>query len=131
MINLSYLGGAEKWPTELNSSGQVMLTSELDLIEQSIIRYLSCPYGTEFFNGETGSRIGQLQYELNDNVLQVLLDTVISETIDRYEGRVKYVTTEFEKEPDDDTKILCIISVMVLSKNKIHSFIWPYYNVEE
>jgi phage baseplate assembly protein W len=126
MANLSYLGGAEKWPTELNNLGQITMTGEFDLIEQSIIRSLSCPVGTEFFNEDFGSRIEKVEYEPNDYVLQAMLDTIISETIEKHEKRVSYIRTEFYYDENDDVRVYCKIFVNVLSKNEIKSLIWPY-----
>jgi hypothetical protein len=122
-----YLGTGIKWPIEIDQLGSVAVESELALVAQSVMRYLEMPVGTEFFNEDIGSRINLIGYEPNDELLQILLEMLITEAVDN-ERRCKYVMTEFAAiEEDNQELIQCRIYVQVLKSSEVDSFIWPYY----
>jgi phage baseplate assembly protein W len=121
-----YLGTGIKWPIEITQLGSIAMESDVSLVVQSIIRYLETPIGTEFFNEDIGSRIGQIGYEPNDELLMVLLDMLIAEAVDN-ETRCEYIETVFTIDPDMPEVMQCTIHVRIRSSNEVTSFIWPYY----
>lgn len=127
-VNSEYLGKGIKWPIEVNLSGQIAMQSGVSLVAQSILRYLSTPVGTEFFNEEQGSRIHQIGYEPNDELLTLLLDMLINEAVD-LEPRAEYIRTEFSKSQEQNVDaVLCRIIVRIKQSNEIESIWWKYNN---
>lgn len=125
-VNSEYLGRGVKWPIEVNLSGQIALQSGVSLVAQSILRYLSTPIGTEFFNESEGSRIHQIGYEPNDELLTLLLDMLINEAVD-LEPRAEYIRTEFTKNTNENVDaVLCRIIIRIKQSNEIESIWWNY-----
>lgn len=61
----------------------------LDLVWSSIVLILSTPIGTRIMLPEFGSRISDLLWEPNDEVLRSLAKTYIIDAIGRWEPRVQ------------------------------------------
>lgn len=123
MTTLDYIGKGIKWPVEV-SGGRTIQVSGHTLVQQSILRILTTPKGKIIFNPEYGSRIHELHFQPNDDILKNLLYLFIEEAIEEWEKRCKFVGVEFLTTED---KIECVISVRVLNKNEVFSFIFPFY----
>lgn len=122
-MSFEYLGQAIKYPIELKN-GSGVLTSGKELIKQSIADILSTPKGTKFFLPEYGSRIRQLIFEQNDEVLEDLLTLFIFEALQEWEQRAKFTGVSFNRL---DNRTDCIISYRILNSNEIDSYIFPFY----
>lgn len=119
-----YLGQGIKYPLEL-VGGSIQLQRNYPLVIQSIIEILNTPKGTRFFNPDYGSRLKEMLFEPNDEVLQDLLKVFIYEAIRDWEKRAKYVSTSFTF--NDTGAVMCEISVRILPSNRVESFIYPFY----
>lgn len=119
-----YLGQGIKCPDEL-VNGKRTLTNDRALVEQSIKIILDTPRGHRFMLPEFGSRLGELIFEPNDDVLEDLISYFIYEAITTWEKRVQYIKTEFHR-PDPDT-LHCEVFYRILQSNEINSFIYPFY----
>lgn len=73
---------------------------------------------------EFGSRLHELVFETNDEVLKDLLAVFIYDAISDWEKRVKYLSTSFEQE---DNVIVCKVEYKILKSNEIDSFVYPFY----
>lgn len=119
-----YLGQGIKFPDRL-VNGKRSLVNDKELVEQSIKIILDTPKGHRFMLPEFGSRLHELIFEPNDDVLKDLMAYFIYEAITTWEKRVQYVKTEFEK-PAPDT-LNCIVYYSILQSNEINSFVYPFY----
>lgn len=124
MSNLKYLGQSLYYPLNL-SNGKAIMADSLRSVNQSITCILGTDQGTKFFMPEFGSRISDLSFEQNDEVLIPMLRLFISESISRWEKRVKLVDIDFER--DDEVKLICNIRYKILQSNEIESLIYPFY----
>jgi hypothetical protein len=68
-----------KFPIEITSNGSPTTTNSLDLLIQNLQEIFCIPLGTDFFQGERGSRLHLLRGEQNINVLQSLAKTYVKE----------------------------------------------------
>lgn len=121
-----YLGQGVKYPTTL-VNGKALLTNDRDLVEQSIKIILSTPKGVRFMLPEFGSRLNELMFEQNDEVLDDLLSYFIYEAITAWEKRVKFVKVEFSRDDSEEATVFCKISYRIIQSNEINSFIYPFY----
>lgn len=122
-MDKSYLGVGIKYPITL-VGGSVQLQQGEALVEQSIITILNTPKGSRFFLPEYGSRLKELLFETNDDVLFDLLEVFIHEAITEWEKRAKFVKANFERKDD---AVFCEIHYSILPSNQVNSFIYPFY----
>ncbi len=123
MTNIDYMGRGLIWPINVQG-GLTQTTSGFQVILQSILRILLTPIGKIIFNPDFGSRVHELQFQPNDDILKNMLQFFIDEAITKWEKRVKFVGITFDVEDD---KILCHISVRVLATNEVQTFVFPFY----
>ncbi len=118
-----YLGVGLKHPVTLEN-GSVRLETDLALINQSILDILGTPIGSRFMLRDYGSRMRELLFEPNDEVIQDIASVFIFEALQKWEKRIKIIDTKFEV---SETKLQCNIYYKVLQSNEIESFIFPFY----
>lgn len=122
-MDRAYLGTGIKYPLLLKG-GAIQLQDGDKLIEQSIITILNTPKGSRFFLPEYGSRIKELIFETNDDILEDLLRVFIYEAIRDWEKRAEFVGVSFTRGVDVTN---CTIAYRILPSNEVNSFIYPFY----
>lgn len=123
MADFKYLGTAMKHPVQLQA-GRAVLQSGLPVIDQSIGSILATPIGSKFFLPEYGSRLHELIFEMNDEVLIGLLRQFVFEALRKWEKRCNFVDIEFTLEGN---KIDVVVRCIVLPSNEIRSYVYPFY----
>lgn len=123
MADFRYLGTALKHPVTLYN-GKGAIEGGLGVIEQSIAMILATPLGSRFMLPEFGSRLHELIFEQNDDVLKGLLRQFCFESLKRWEKRCNFVGIEFEL---TDNRIDIIVKYMILPSNEIKSYVFPFY----
>lgn len=118
-----YLGQGVKYPISL-INGSADLVKESELIKQSIGIVLKTPQGSRFMLPEYGSRLDELMFEPNDEVLQDLVKFFIYEALAKWETRIKFQKIDFTQENEI---LYCEITYKILKSNEIDSFIYPFY----
>jgi phage baseplate assembly protein W len=118
-----YLGTGLKYPIEL-SNGRVLTLSGYPLIDQSIIDILQTPVGSRLFLREYGSRLDELKFEPNDDILEGTLEMLIAEAIQTWESRTEFIDCSFQT--DNDASLITIFH-RPLPSNEIQSFVFPFY----
>lgn len=124
MITIDYIGKGLVDPfTNLN--GEPAKTEGLPMIEQSIKRILGEKKGTRFFNSAYGSRIDEIMFQPNDDVVFDLLRVFIVEAVREWEKRAEIVSVESSRASVD--QVNSVVTVRVLNSNEVHSFVFPFY----
>lgn len=123
MKNFEYLGTAIKYPITIVNGKPALVTAE-DNIKQSILQILSTPQGHRLMLPEYGSRLEEMMFEQNDDILKNMVRLFISDALSTWEKRIKFKNVSFEQEND---VILCNISYLILASNEIDSFVYPFY----
>lgn len=123
MANRVYLGRGLKFPIQL-LQGKGATSVDLSLLNQSIKIILDTPIGSRLFLPDFGSRLRELIFEPNDEVLHDLLSLFIFEALDKWERRIKVLKVECLTNED---KVECTVSYRALNSNEIESFIYPFY----
>src|SRR5690606_34695687 len=109
----TYLGTALKMPLALSNGAGVVIGGS-EVVEQSIIRVLTTPKYSDEFNYLYGSRLDEVKFEQNDDILESFLYTFIYEAILDWEGRAKFIDCNFRTQED---RVDCIITYKLLSSN--------------
>lgn len=122
-----FLGQGVKYPIEIDSNGVLQLESGNDLIKQAIRILLDTPVGSSFVNPGFGSEIKSLIGEPNDSILEELLHFFIGDAIEKWEKRVNYLGTKFNKSETEPARINCEVFYNIKSLNEQDSFIYPFY----
>lgn len=117
------MGTALKYPITL-VNGSPITVSGVEAIEQSILDILNTGLTSVFFLPEYGSRIEELIWEPNDEVVESLLNVFIGEAIDGWEKRTKFVGVTFERE---DAAINCSILHQIVGLNKLTTTVYTFY----
>lgn len=123
-MSQSFIGTALKDPVKL-INGAASIASGLTVIQQSITRILSTPVGSVFFNPDYGSRLHELLFEPNDEVVKNLLTTFVKEAVEKWERRVQFVSVSFRDA--DSNMIECEVVCKVLVTNEVNTFVYPFY----
>lgn len=123
----AYLGQGINHPPVVTELGRIALVNDLELINQSILRILNTPLGSVFRNREYGSKLNELIFEPNDNILIALLDFFVFDSIEKWEKRITPKSIEFNT-PDNKPELIEIqIYYEVLGSSEVDSFIYPFY----
>lgn len=123
MADFRYLGTALKHPVTLQN-GKGVIEVGLGVIEQSIAMILATPIGSRFMLPEFGSRLHELMFEQNDDVLKGLIRQFAFESLKRWEKRCNFVDIDFDL---DENRVDVIIKYIVLPSNEIRSYVYPFY----
>lgn len=118
-----YLGVGLEFPLNL-VNGSANLVRDSKLIENSIKDILNTPKGTRFFLPQYGSRLRELTFEPNDDILIDLMNLFIIEAITKWEKRVSVDEVTFDVE---ESVVYCTIKCDILNKNEVDTFIFPFY----
>lgn len=121
--NLRFLGRAISFPINV-VNGKPTIAESRESIEQSVVRILSTEQGSKFFLPEYGSRLHELMFEPNDEIIYSLLRQFIFEAIQRWEKRIKFIDVTFTRVED---KIDCLINYKILATSESLNFIFPFY----
>jgi phage baseplate assembly protein W len=118
----AYLGTAVTYPIELQQ-GALAISSGKEVIENAFINILTCPVGTRYFNPEYGSKLYQLEFEPNDQILMGMVKVYIIDALTLWEKRANILSVDCVQ---GDDVILCTITYRILASNEVDSFIYPY-----
>ena len=121
-----YLGKSLKWPISIDQFGKAETVAGREAVAQSILDLLETPELDGFFILERGSRLEEVAFEPNDNILKSLLKTFIREVLETWEKRVELLSVDFEFLPDQ-ALVNCDIQVRIKQSNEIESLIFPFY----
>lgn len=124
MNELHYLGVAMQSPVHL-LSGRAALISGVKVVEQSIVDILRTPVGTRLFLPEYGSRLHELTFEQNDEILIGAARMLIIESIAMWERRTRFI--DLQHEAIDENTVIFRLFHQLLASNDIQSFIFPFY----
>lgn len=121
--DVKFLGIAVKHPVDV-ANGKIRLAEGINAVQQSIISILNTPIGSRFMLPEYGSRLHELMFEPNDEVLISMMRLFIRDAISEWEKRVTFDDAQFTISVES---VEVLLSYKVLNSNEIESFIYPFY----
>jgi phage baseplate assembly protein W len=133
-MSYDFLGEGLRYPLQFQSvSGgtQVSTTAsqEHEHIRESILQILGTRIGERFMNPEFGSRLKDLVFEQNDEVLKGLLRHYVIDAITRWEKRVIITEVRFDdRAVDIDGNLLRVhIAYRVIQSQVDGNLVYPFY----
>lgn len=133
-MNLDFLGKGLKFPLEFQrrSGGarvSTVTSTEYAHIHESILQILGTRPGERFMNPEFGSRLKDLAFEQNDEVLKALARHYVIDAIKRWKKRVIITGVSFDDSPTNKDRNLFPIRInyRVIESQVEGNLIYPFY----
>lgn len=121
-----YLGKAESYPYRLDSNSIPVTTEAQEMLEQSMICSLEEPEGERFYDEGSGSKLHQLAFEPNDDILASLLVYYAGEVLARNEKRVSVNVNAITVTEINSAQVILRIPYTILSSNEVKSLVYPF-----
>lgn len=132
-MSFDFLGKGLKYPFRFQSiSGGTEVSTaasqEHNHIRESILQILGTRPGERFMNPEFGSRLHDLVFEQNDEVLKGLIRHYVIEAIKRWEKRIVITGVIFDDSPQNiDLNFLSVrISFRVIQSQVEGTLVYPF-----
>ena len=130
-MSFDFLGKGLKYPFRFQSvSGgaevSAATTREHEHIRESILQILGTRPGERFMNPEFGSRLKDLVFEQNDEVLKGLIRHYVIDSIKRWEKRIAITGVNFGNTLDSNVLLVYIAYRLIHSQvegNLVYSFL--------
>ena len=133
-MSYDFLGKGLRYPFRFQSlSGGTQISAstsrEHEHIRESILQILGTRIGERFMNPEFGSRLKDLVFEQNDEVLKGLLRHYVIDAIKRWEKRVIITDVRFDDLPaNTDRNLLPVhIAYRVIQSQVEGNLVYPFY----
>lgn len=133
-MSLDFLGRGLKHPFEfMRRTGapgvSVAASTQHAHIHESIHQILGTRVGERFMRPEFGSRLHELVFAQNDDVLKGLVRYHIIDAIRRWEKRVVVISVEFDETPENKDRNLLLVRIhyRVIQSQIEGNFVFPYY----
>jgi hypothetical protein len=133
-MSYDFLGKGLKFPFRFQSrSGGAQISTaasqEHDHIRESILQILGTRPGERFMSPEFGSRLKDLVFEQNDEVLKGLLKFYIIDAINRWEHRVLITKVTFDDSAQNrENNLLSVtIAYRVIQTQTEGNLVYPFY----
>lgn len=123
-MGYNYLGTTVVFPIQVTGTGKVATVTGIEAVRQSIVSILTTPIGSVFMLRGYGSRITELTFEPNDDVLKDLLRLFIYEALQAWEKRTEFRSAEFNF---SGAKVDITIKHRIIQSNEVDSFVFPFY----
>jgi phage baseplate assembly protein W len=136
-MSTDFLGKGLRFPfafARRSGGAQISTVTSMDHahIHESILQILGTRPGERFMNPEFGSRLKDLVFEPNDQVLKGLIRHYVIDAIERWEKRVYVTDVSFDDTPEtvDANTIPVRISYRVIDTQVSGNLVWPFCREE-
>ncbi len=129
-MTFDFLGKGLSFPMRFSQrTGGTQGLGQHDHIHESILQIIGTRPGERFMNPEFGSKLNDLVFEQNDQVLKSLIRHYIIEAINRWEKRVRITEVSFDESPQhtDQNILLINISYRVIRSQVIGNLVYPFH----
>jgi hypothetical protein len=110
-----------------NTVGKIIESNAGERIKDSMHLILSTRIGERMFNPEFGSRLPELVFEPNDDILKSLLRIYTVEALRRWEKRIDIVNVVMIDNYNDDRSMVGIYIEYVIRNSHIKgSYVYPF-----
>jgi len=122
-----YIGSSVAFPFQINENGKLLVVKGNDSILSSCIEIITTLIGQRLFLPEYGCKISKLLYRPYTSGTKELIETVVSDAIEAWEGRATFNKIEFDESDIDKGVVVLHIFVEVKATYEIISFTYPFY----
>lgn len=125
----NFIGQGLIFPIELEN-GRGKIFTGFDLIRSSIKMILSWPYNQRFFLSQFGSKLEDVLEEPNDDILQNLVYTFISDALSTWEKRIELISVEMNRNDEDNSagySLFISLTYRIINSQIEDNFVFPFY----
>ena len=122
-----FVGSGIIFPIEIDNTGKAVVTGGFELIRASITTILSWPQRDRYFNNQFGARLWELLEEPNDAVAAALVETFITEAIERWETRIELLESNIITSTTNLEKVDIELIYRIRNSKIEDTFIYPFY----
>ncbi len=128
----SFLGTGWSFPPEfpLNSPGNVVMTSDEEDIQASLIILLGTTPGERFLNPKYGLDMHELLFEPLSTTMITFLKDRITNTILIYEPRINLLSVELDTSGIYEGRIDVLLDYEVRGTNSRFNLVYPFYTTD-
>jgi len=113
----------------ISSIGGVSQEENLELVKQSIIQILLTHLGSRVMRRDFGSRLRELVFDPNDELLDTELIALTKEAIERWEKRVRITNAQIVNKNPDAGQVEVAISFLVLKTQQPGNLVLPFFSI--
>lgn len=122
-----YLGTGIKYPLQLDRKGELMLSSEDENIQESILIILGTAIGERLMRPVFGCRIHELVFAPNNAGTAGLARFYVEDALIRWEPRIKLERIEVEPDEKDPALLLISVNYQVRATDSQANLVYPFY----
>ena len=131
-MSFDFLGKGLKYPFSFQSvyggtEVSAAMSREYEHIHESIQQILSTQPGERFMKPEFGSRLNNLVFEQNDEVLKGLIRHYVIDAIKRWEKRVVIIGVTFDNALLNSNLLNVIISYKLIKYQVEGNLVYPFH----
>ena len=114
-MNLTSLGQGISWPPRIDGDGRLRLSSDADNVREAIQVILLTEPGERVRLPEFGAGLGRFLFEPNIPATHIAIARRITQSLTRWEPRIRVAQVEVEADPTDPQAALATITYRLVS----------------
>lgn len=122
-----YIGLTEKFPITLNANGTAATSQGTERLNESILFLLESRIGDSWANPDYGSNLYKLKGTPNSAIFDTLFEVYARQAIERFEPRVRYDRTEFNRPSNKPLTVECTVYYEIIANGEQNTVVFPFY----
>lgn len=128
LTDMSFLGRGWSFPPQfILKTGEVLMATDEDDIQQSLEILLSTSSGERFLNPRYGLDLQDVLFESLNTTMQTFLKDRIKTAILIYEPRINLLSLELDTSAQYEGKVTLILDYEVRATNSRFNLVYPFY----
>ena len=123
----NFLGRGPAFPLRIDSRGNLAMSQEERLIEESLRMIIGTAPGERVMRPDFGCRIHELVFHPNNFSTASMARYYVSEALVKWEPRIRDVVVDAHPDPTTEESLTVRISYRVVSTNEIRNMVYPFY----
>ena len=117
-MNSISLGQGISWPPRIDSDGRLLLSADADNVRESIQVILLTEPGERVRLPEFGAGLGHFLFEPNIPATHIAIARRITQSLTRWEPRIRVAQVEVIADPSDSQAALATITYLLVSSGQ-------------
>lgn len=134
MSDLPFLGRGLRFPFSFDHRSGGTATSGVSTLDhahvhESIRQILGTRQGERLMRPDFGTRLHELVFEPNDQVLKAMIRHHVVDALRRWEKRIIVTSVAFDDDPTkvDTNTLLVLIDYRLIQSQQPGNLVWPFY----
>ena len=123
----SFLGRGLAFPLRVNNRGNVSMSEEERLIEESVRIIIGTTPGERVMRPEFGCRVHELVFHPNNHNTAALAGYYVQEALVKWEPRIRDVEVDASPDAMEENVLKVGIRYRVIATNGIRNLVYPFY----